>query len=106
MSICDFTAIGMYAKSAIVSEQLYIYFCIQPEIVDAHHCMIVFLGSCAKPDIVNAQLYIDNREAPLILEHGTALSVQCQNGLAVNIPEPPICNNGTWTQLPTCVQGN
>ena len=62
-------------------------------------------GSCAAPNIPNAEVFVNSRKAPLIIEHGEKLDVVCGEGLAPNNNRQPICNNGTWSSLPTCVQG-
>ena len=55
--------------------------------------------------IPNAEVFVNSRKAPLIIEHGEKLDVVCGEGLAPNNNRQPICNNGTWSSLPTCVQG-
>ncbi|XP_067940829.1 protein lev-9-like isoform X2 [Watersipora subatra] len=61
--------------------------------------------SCARPDISNAQIFVGSRQAPIILDHGDRLNVVCDEGLAPSDSNQPICNNGTWSSLPMCVQG-
>lgn len=65
----------------------------------------MFVGSCARPNVPNAEVFVDSRSAPLIVDHGDKLQVVCSEGLAPNDDRRPVCNNGTWSSLPTCVQG-
>lgn len=65
-----------------------------------------FTGSCTRPEILHAQLLLEEgRAAPISMDHGTSLTVQCSAGLVVSEPATPVCNNGTWSSLPICVQG-
>ncbi|KAF6037688.1 hypothetical protein EB796_004007 [Bugula neritina] len=64
------------------------------------------MGSCTRPEILHAQLLLEEgRAAPISMDHGTSLTVQCSAGLVVSEPATPVCNNGTWSSLPICVQG-
>ena len=58
-----------------------------------------------RPEIAHSQLFVGSRPAQAILTHGDKLNVVCDKGLVPNSPKEPICNNGTWTSLPICVQG-